>query len=216
MTLTPQQPTEIGAPAPDARHYPTVYQHPHSSMVLQGAPQQQQQVASYVVAGPPGGLPGVLQGQPITIQPPGPNHTYPSSTPGPAAFPGSSLNQQLIQQHTYFQQPVQQVETNANQLYEILCVTFNCIDCWGASDIKLLLIISYRCPHVTALHPTTPTAPFSSSSIIGPTSTHYPITALRTKTWPSNKVWTQMFSKNSELIVELCTPKTANYYNIAN
>lgn len=51
----------------------------------------------------------MLQGQPVPLPTPGPNHTYPSSTPGPAAFPGSSLNQQLLQQHTYIQQPVQQM-----------------------------------------------------------------------------------------------------------
>nr|XP_046237917.1 R3H domain-containing protein 1 isoform X2 [Scatophagus argus] len=108
-----QQPSDSGASAPDTRHYPTVYHHHPSSMVLQGAPpqQQQQQVASYMVAGPSGGHAGVLQGQPVTLQNPGPNHAYPSSTPGPAAFPGSTLNQQLLQQHTYIQQPVQQMST---------------------------------------------------------------------------------------------------------
>ncbi|XP_059184296.1 R3H domain-containing protein 1-like [Centropristis striata] len=106
MTLAQQPPGDGGASAPDARHYPTLYHHHHHhpSMVLQGAPQQQQ-VASYVVAGPSGGHPGVLQGQPV----PAPNHAYPSSTPGPAGFPGSTLNQQLLQQHTYIQQPVQQM-----------------------------------------------------------------------------------------------------------
>lgn len=107
MTLAPQQPSE--SVAPDARHYPAVYHHPPSSMVLQGAPQQQQ-VASYMVAGPSGGHPGVLQGQPLALQTAGLNHAYPSSTPGPAAFHGSTLNQQLLQQHAYIQQPVQQVE----------------------------------------------------------------------------------------------------------
>ncbi|XP_032362668.1 R3H domain-containing protein 1 isoform X3 [Etheostoma spectabile] len=108
MTLAQQPPGNSGASASDARHYPTVYHHHPSQMVLQGAPQQQQQqVASYVVAGPSGGPPGVLQGQPVPT--PGPNHTYPSSTPGPAAFSGSALNQQLLQQHTYIHQPVQQM-----------------------------------------------------------------------------------------------------------
>lgn len=114
MTLAQQQPSDGGASAPDNRHFPTVYHHHHhpSSMVLQGAPPpQQQQVASYMVAGPSGGHPGVLQGQPMALQTPAPNHAYPSSTPGPAAFPGSTLNQQLLQQHTYIQQPVQQVGT---------------------------------------------------------------------------------------------------------
>lgn len=108
MTLAQQQPGDSGASAPDARHYPTVYHHHPSHMVLQGAPQQQQ-VAGYMVAGPSGGHPGVLQGQPVQLQTPGPNHAYHSSTPGPAAFPGSTLNQQLLQQHAYIQQPVQQV-----------------------------------------------------------------------------------------------------------
>ncbi|XP_026218260.1 R3H domain-containing protein 1-like isoform X2 [Anabas testudineus] len=108
MTLTQQPPSESGASVSDARHYPTVYHHHHPSpMVLQGAPPQQ--VASYVVAGPSGGHPGVLQGQPVPLT--GPNSAYPSSTPGPAAFPGSTLNQPLLQQHTYIQQPVQQMST---------------------------------------------------------------------------------------------------------
>ncbi|XP_078099754.1 R3H domain-containing protein 1-like isoform X9 [Sander vitreus] len=107
MTLAQQPPGNSGASAPDARHYPAVYHHHPSQMVLQGAPQQQQQVASYMVAGPSGGPPGVLQGQPVPTQ--GPNHTYPSSTSGPAAFSGSTLNQQLLQQHTYIHQPVQQM-----------------------------------------------------------------------------------------------------------
>ncbi|XP_051284351.1 R3H domain-containing protein 1 isoform X6 [Dicentrarchus labrax] len=113
MTLAQQQPSDSGASASDGRHYPTVYHHHHhpSSMVLQGAPPQQQQVASYMVAGPSGGHPGVLQGQPVPLQTPGPNHAYPSSTPGPAAFPGSTLNQQLLQQHAYIQQPVQQMSS---------------------------------------------------------------------------------------------------------
>ncbi|XP_074520701.1 R3H domain-containing protein 1-like isoform X3 [Halichoeres trimaculatus] len=111
MTLAQQPPSDSGAPAPDARHFPTAY-HP-SSMMLQGAPPppQQQQVASYMMAGPSGGHPGVLQGQHVPLQPPGAGHSYPSSTPGPAAFPGSSLNQQLLQQHAYIQQPVQQMST---------------------------------------------------------------------------------------------------------
>lgn len=121
MTLGQQQPTESGNPAPDTRHYPTVYHHSPSSVVLQGAappPPHQQQVAGYLVAGPPGGHQGALQGQPVTLQTPGQNHIYPSSTPGPAAFQGSTLNQQLLQQHTYIQQPVQQVEMGVNQLHD--------------------------------------------------------------------------------------------------
>ncbi|XP_056883237.1 R3H domain-containing protein 1-like isoform X2 [Takifugu flavidus] len=113
MTLGQQQPTESVTPAPDTRHYPTIYHHSPSSMVLQGAapPPHQQQVAGYLVAGPPGGHQGALQGQPVTLQSPGPNHVYPSSTPGPASFQGSTLNQQLLQQHTYIQQPIQQMST---------------------------------------------------------------------------------------------------------
>ncbi|XP_034096488.1 LOW QUALITY PROTEIN: R3H domain-containing protein 1-like [Gymnodraco acuticeps] len=115
MTLAQHPPGDNVTPAPDTRHYPAVYQHINhhhqhhhpSSMVLQGAPphhphppQHQQQVASYMLAGPSG---GILQGQPVPIPTPGPNHAYPSSTP--------ALNQQLLQQHTYIQQPVQQVGT---------------------------------------------------------------------------------------------------------
>ncbi|KAM6958301.1 R3H domain-containing protein 1 isoform 2-T3 [Tautogolabrus adspersus] len=115
MTLAQQPPSDRGAPAPDARHFPTYHHHHHhpSPMVLQGVPPppQQQQVASYMMAGPSGGHPGVLQGQHVSLQPPGPGHAYPSSTPGPAAFPGPTLNQQLIQQHTYIQQPVQQMSS---------------------------------------------------------------------------------------------------------
>ncbi|XP_041822170.1 R3H domain-containing protein 1 isoform X2 [Chelmon rostratus] len=110
MTLAQQQPGDSGASVPEARHYPTVYHHHPSSVVLQGAPPSQQ-VASYMLAGPSGGHPGMLQGQHVALQTQGPNHAYPSSTPGPAAFPGSTLNQPLLQQHTYIQQPVQQMST---------------------------------------------------------------------------------------------------------
>lgn len=116
MTLGQQQPTESVTPTPDTRHYPAIYHHSPSSVVLQGAappPPHQQQVAGYLVAGPPGGHQGAL-GQPVTLQSPGQNHVYPSSTPGPAAFQGSALNQQLLQQHTYIQQPIQQVEMSAS------------------------------------------------------------------------------------------------------
>ncbi|XP_068447119.1 R3H domain-containing protein 1-like isoform X2 [Clinocottus analis] len=123
MTLAQQQsPGDGGASAAEARHYSAVYHHHHhhaSPMVLQGAPpqqqqqqqhhQQQQQVASYMVAGPSGGHPALLQGQPVPLPTPGANHAYPSSTPGPAAYPGAALNQQLLQQHAYIQQPVQQM-----------------------------------------------------------------------------------------------------------
>ncbi|XP_039997896.1 R3H domain-containing protein 1 isoform X2 [Xiphias gladius] len=109
MTLAQQPPSDSGASAQDTRHYPTVYHHHSSPVVLQGAPPQQ--VASYVVTGPSGGHPGMLQGQSVPFPTPGPNHAYPSSTPGPAAFPGSTLNQPLLHQHAYIQQPVQQMST---------------------------------------------------------------------------------------------------------
>ncbi|XP_056286895.1 R3H domain-containing protein 1 isoform X3 [Pseudoliparis swirei] len=118
MTLAQQQQPGGGggASVADARHYSAVYHHHHhhaSPMMLQGGPQHQQhpqQVASYMVAGPSGVHPALLQGQPVSLPTPGgPNHPYPSSTPGPAAFPGSALNQQLLQQHAYIQQPVQQM-----------------------------------------------------------------------------------------------------------
>lgn len=53
----------------------------------------------------------MLQGQPIPLPTPAQNHTYPSSALGPAAFPGPALNQPLLQQHTYIQQPVQQMSS---------------------------------------------------------------------------------------------------------
>lgn len=110
MTLAQQPANDSGPSAPDGRHYPSVYHHHHpSAVVLQGAPPQQ--VASYIVAGPSGGHPGVLQGQPIPLPTPAQNHTYPSSALGPAAFPGPALNQPLLQQHTYIQQPVQQMSS---------------------------------------------------------------------------------------------------------
>ncbi|XP_040887989.1 R3H domain-containing protein 1-like isoform X3 [Toxotes jaculatrix] len=109
MTLAQQPPSDSGASAQDTRHYQTVYHHQPSHVVLQGAPPQQ--VASYMVAGPSGGHSGVLQGQPIPLPTPGPGHSYSSSTPGPAGFPGSTLNQPLLQQHAYIQQPVQQMST---------------------------------------------------------------------------------------------------------
>lgn len=107
MTLAQQTPSDSGAP--DARHYPTVYHHHHhpSTVMLQGA--HPQQIASYMVAGPSGGHPGVLHGQPIGHPTQAANNAYHSSTPVPAGYHGSTLNQPLLQQHTYIQQPVQQV-----------------------------------------------------------------------------------------------------------
>ncbi|XP_072226993.1 R3H domain-containing protein 1 isoform X3 [Leuresthes tenuis] len=107
MTLAQQPANDSGASVPDSRHYPSVYNHHPSQVVLQGAPPQQ--VTSYMVAGPSGGHPGMLQGQHMPLPTPGPSHTYPSSNAGAAAFPGAALNQPLLQQHTYIQQPVQQM-----------------------------------------------------------------------------------------------------------
>ncbi|KAM4710770.1 R3H domain-containing protein 1 isoform 5-T6 [Anableps anableps] len=106
MTLSQQPSSDSGVSGPDSRHYPSPYNHHHhpSSVVLQGAPPPQ--VTGYMVAGPSGGHPGVLQGQHIPLPVPGPNHTYPGSNAGPASFP--VLNQPLLQQHAYIQQPVQQ------------------------------------------------------------------------------------------------------------
>ncbi|XP_049608654.1 R3H domain-containing protein 1 isoform X2 [Syngnathus scovelli] len=101
MTLAQQSPSNGGAPAADPRHYTAVYHHP-PPVVLHGA---HQQVSNYMVAGPTGGHPGMLQGQPVPF--PGPHHSYPSSMTGYAACPGSTLNQQ----HTFIHQPVQQIST---------------------------------------------------------------------------------------------------------
>ncbi|KAM8872269.1 R3H domain-containing protein 1-like isoform 3-T4 [Synchiropus picturatus] len=109
MTLAQPPPSDSGAAAPDARHYPTLYHHP-SPMVLQGTPPQQ--VAGYMMAGPPPGAhQGTLQGQPVPLPSPGGSHAYPSNTQTPTAYPGSSLNQPLLQQHAYIQQPVQHLST---------------------------------------------------------------------------------------------------------
>ncbi|XP_041834425.1 R3H domain-containing protein 1 isoform X3 [Melanotaenia boesemani] len=105
MTLSQQPPSDSGSSAPDGRHYASMYNHHQSPVVLQGVPQQQQ-VTSYVVAGSSGGHPGVLQGQHVPL--PTPNHSYPGSNAGAAAFPGA---QPLLQQHAYIQQPVQQMST---------------------------------------------------------------------------------------------------------
>ncbi|XP_037552496.1 R3H domain-containing protein 1 isoform X2 [Nematolebias whitei] len=89
--MTLQQPPGDGA-APDGR-YPSVFSPHPSPVVLQGAPPQH--VTGYVVAGPSGGHPGVLQGQHVSL--PALNSTYPSA--GPATFPAP-----LLQQHAYVQQ----------------------------------------------------------------------------------------------------------------
>uniref|UniRef100_A0A8C7YWX1 R3H domain containing 1 n=1 Tax=Oryzias sinensis TaxID=183150 RepID=A0A8C7YWX1_9TELE len=100
MTLA-QQPPGDGAPStPEGRHYPPVYGSHPSPMVLQGAGPQQ--VTGYMVAGPSGGVPVQLPGQ-------APNHAYPSSNS--AVFSAAPLNQPLLQQHTYIQQPVQQISS---------------------------------------------------------------------------------------------------------
>lgn len=106
MTLAQQPHGDGAASAPDARHYPAMYHHHHHPVVLQGAPPQQ--IGSYVVAGPSGGHPGV-QSVPFPTPAPTPTPAYPGNTPGPAAYPGPTLNQPILQQHTYIQQPVQQV-----------------------------------------------------------------------------------------------------------
>ncbi|CAG5932370.1 unnamed protein product [Menidia menidia] len=105
MTLAQQPANESGAAAPDGRHFPSVYSHHPSPVMLQGAPPPQQQVTSYVVAGPSGGHPGLLQGQ----HPPPHGHAHAYPGPGPAPFSGASLGQPLLQQHAYMQPPVHQV-----------------------------------------------------------------------------------------------------------
>uniref|UniRef100_A0A8C6K8A5 R3H domain containing 1 n=1 Tax=Nothobranchius furzeri TaxID=105023 RepID=A0A8C6K8A5_NOTFU len=103
MTLSQQPLGEGGAPHPDGRHYSSVYNPHPSAVMLQGAPPQQ--VAGFMVAGPSGGHPGVLQGQHVPIPTPGQNSLYPSS--GPAPFPATAPR--LLQQHAYVQQPLQQM-----------------------------------------------------------------------------------------------------------
>ncbi|KAM9766931.1 R3H domain-containing protein 1-like isoform 3-T5 [Menidia menidia] len=105
MTLAQQPANESGAPAPDGRHFPSVYSHHPSPVMLQGAPPPQQQVTSYVVAGPSGGHQGLLQGQ----HPPAHGHAHAYPGPGPAPFSGASLGQPLLQQHAYMQPPVHQM-----------------------------------------------------------------------------------------------------------
>lgn len=56
------------------------------------------------------------------------------------------------------------------------------------TDPEFVLRVSYR--RVTALQPTTHTAP-ASSNTTGPPSARCPITALRTQTCPNNKVHRQ-------------------------
>ncbi|KAM3857065.1 R3H domain-containing protein 1-like [Diretmus argenteus] len=101
MTLARHPPSDGGSSAPAIYHH---HHHP-SSVVLQGP--HPQQVTGYMVAGPSsgGGHPGMLQGQPV----PYPAPAYPGATQGPAVYPGPALAQQLLQQHSYIQQPVQQV-----------------------------------------------------------------------------------------------------------
>uniref|UniRef100_A0A3P9I8C5 R3H domain containing 1 n=1 Tax=Oryzias latipes TaxID=8090 RepID=A0A3P9I8C5_ORYLA len=97
MTLAQQPPGDGAASTPEGRHYPPMYGSHPSPMVLQGAAPQQ--VTGYMVAGPSGGVAVQLPGQ-------APNHAYPSSNS--AVFSAAPLNQPLLQQHTYIQQPVQQ------------------------------------------------------------------------------------------------------------
>ncbi|XP_035984279.1 R3H domain-containing protein 1 isoform X2 [Fundulus heteroclitus] len=102
MTLSQQPSSDGGVSAPDGRHYPSPYGHHPSPVLLHGAPPPQ--VAGYMVAGPSGGHAGVLQGQHVPLPATGPSYTYPGSN---AAFP--ALSQPLLQQHTYIQQPLQQM-----------------------------------------------------------------------------------------------------------
>ncbi|XP_023821209.2 R3H domain-containing protein 1 isoform X2 [Oryzias latipes] len=100
MTLAQQPPGDGAASTPEGRHYPPMYGSHPSPMVLQGAAPQQ--MTGYMVAGPSGGVPVQLPGQ-------APNHAYPSSNS--AVFSAAPLNQPLLQQHTYIQQPVQQISS---------------------------------------------------------------------------------------------------------
>lgn len=96
--MTLQQSPNDGAVSVSDGRYPPAYNHHPSPVMLQGAPPPPQ-VTGYMVAGPSGGHPAVLQGQHIPTL----NPTYPGSSAGPAPFPS------LLQQPAYIQQPVQQV-----------------------------------------------------------------------------------------------------------
>ncbi|XP_072321636.1 R3H domain-containing protein 1-like isoform X2 [Eucyclogobius newberryi] len=109
MSLSQPGQGDSNPPAQDTRYYPTVYHHhapPH--MLLQGAPPQQ--MTSYVITGPSAGHGGMMGTQHVPLHTSGHNQAYSNNpTPAPGAFSGAMLNQQLLQQHTYIQQPMQQV-----------------------------------------------------------------------------------------------------------
>ncbi|XP_033835624.1 R3H domain-containing protein 1-like isoform X3 [Periophthalmus magnuspinnatus] len=110
MSLSQPGQSDPNPPAPDPRYYPTVYHHHHAPphMLLQGAPPQQ--MTSYVVTGPSAGHGGMMGAQPVSLHTSGHNQGYSNNpTPAPGAFSGAMLNQPLLQQHTYIQQPMQQV-----------------------------------------------------------------------------------------------------------
>uniref|UniRef100_H3CYD3 R3H domain containing 1 n=1 Tax=Tetraodon nigroviridis TaxID=99883 RepID=H3CYD3_TETNG len=74
----------------------------------------------------------------------GPAHHTPDpcSTPGPAAFQGTTINQQLLQQHAYIQQPVQQMSA-------CYCTSAHHPHCSSGLPSTLRPIInslSYNCP----------------------------------------------------------------------
>ncbi|XP_013866130.1 R3H domain-containing protein 1 [Austrofundulus limnaeus] len=101
--MTLQSPNEGAVSVSDGR-YPSAYHHHPSPLMLQGAPPPPpppSQVTGYMVAGPSGGHPAVLQGQHVPALSP----AYPGSSAGPTAFPA------LLPQPAYIQQPVQQMST---------------------------------------------------------------------------------------------------------
>lgn len=141
MTLTQQSPSNNGAAAADGHHYAALYHHHSTPVVLHGAPQQ---VSNYVVAGTPGGQPGMLQGQPVPLPTPGPHQTYPSGMTGHAAFPGSTLNQQ----HSYIHQPVQQVAQRWTLLSQMGFHSFFSFDVW----IGLLCFSQVSACYCSSIH----------------------------------------------------------------
>lgn len=172
MTLAQQPPGDGAASTPEGRHYPPMYGSHPSPMVLQGAAPQQ--VTGYMVAGPSGGVPVQLPGQ-------APNHAYPSSNS--AVFSAAPLNQPLLQQHTYIQQPVQQVTHPSHTRAGTWRPDF----CFPDGSPSQIFAFSSRFPRVTAPRATIHTAPISSSTT-GPPPTPRPTTARRARTCPSNKV----------------------------
>ncbi|KAK7879531.1 hypothetical protein WMY93_033759, partial [Mugilogobius chulae] len=122
------QPGQSDSNAPDTRYYPTVYHHHHHApphMLLQGTPPQQ--MTSYVVTGPSAGHGGMMGTQPVPLHAPGHAQGYSNNpTPAPGAFSGAVLNQPLLQQHTYIQQPMQQVSAcYCSSVHHPHCATHN-------------------------------------------------------------------------------------------